>query len=159
MLSVRGISKAFAGTRALQGVDLDVQPGEIVGLVGANGAGKSTLVRILDGLVQPDEGEIRVGGRAVRLATPREARSAGIGFVHQHSATFEALTVAQNILIEERQVVLLPRRMDARAREVLQNSWRRPHRPCAANGRSAGRRPSDCGRCARSVPGAASVAF
>ena len=71
--SARGIVKQFGATRALDGVDFDVLPGEVHALVGENGAGKSTLVRILGGVHQPDRGEIAVDGHPRRFSGPRDA--------------------------------------------------------------------------------------
>ena len=68
--SARGISKHFGATRALDGVDFDVMPGEIHALVGENGAGKSTLVRIFGGVHRPDHGEVAVDGKPVPLWQP-----------------------------------------------------------------------------------------
>jgi ABC-type sugar transport system ATPase subunit len=99
VLSVRGVSKHFGGTRALKSVDLDVAPGEIVGLVGENGAGKSTLVNILTGVVQPDSGEIIVGGAVTRLASPTASRAAGIATVFQELALAPHLSAAENLFL------------------------------------------------------------
>jgi simple sugar transport system ATP-binding protein len=83
--------------QANQGVDLEVAPGEIHGVLGENGAGKSTLMKIIYGAVHPDSGELRLDGRRVRIASPRQARSLGIAMVFQHFAVFESLTVAENV--------------------------------------------------------------
>ena len=65
-----GISKSFAGIRVVNSVSFDMRPGEVHALMGENGAGKSTLIKIMAGLYQPDEGEIRVAGTAIRFASP-----------------------------------------------------------------------------------------
>ncbi|MCW2510252.1 MAG: D-ribose transport system ATP-binding protein, partial [Modestobacter sp.] len=70
-LAVTGVSKAYPGTQALSGVDLEVLPGEIHGIAGQNGAGKSTLVRILSGIEQPDGGTVQIDGTPVQLSTPQ----------------------------------------------------------------------------------------
>ncbi len=77
ILTLSGISKTFPGVRALHDVSLALYPGEVTALIGENGAGKSTLVKILTGIYQPDEGEIRVDGQAVTPADrPRGLRRA-----------------------------------------------------------------------------------
>jgi simple sugar transport system ATP-binding protein len=92
-----GISKRYPGVQANQDVSLDVAPGEIHGVLGENGAGKSTLMKIIYGAVHPDAGELRLDGRVVRIASPRQARALGIAMVFQHFAIFESLTVAENV--------------------------------------------------------------
>ena len=96
-LEVRGISKSFGGVAANSGIDLVVLPGEIHALLGENGAGKSTLVKIIYGLLQADEGEIRWNGQSIRFASPKAARVRGIGMVFQHFSLFEGLSVLENI--------------------------------------------------------------
>lgn len=97
LLEMRGISKAYGEVRANRGVDLTVYPGQIVGLLGENGSGKSTLMKVLFGMVQPDEGGVVFKGRELTAASPREALSAGIAMIHQHFTLVEAMTVAENI--------------------------------------------------------------
>ena len=99
MLVARAISKSFAGSPALRNVDFEVKPGEVVGLVGENGAGKSTLMRILSGTYQPDEGELRIDGKPVRLRNAREAATNGIGMVFQEQSLILNMTVAENIYL------------------------------------------------------------
>ncbi len=99
MLTLAGIGKRFGDLVALAGVDLTIDAGEVVGVLGENGAGKSTLMNIASGLLQPDEGEIRIDGVARRLSGPREAAAAGIGMVHQHYLLVATLTVAENIML------------------------------------------------------------
>nr|WP_246479332.1 ABC transporter ATP-binding protein [Kaustia mangrovi] len=98
-LELTGIVKRYPGVLANDRVDLAVMPGEIHALLGENGAGKSTLVKIIYGVVQADEGDIRWDGRPVRIADPHAARKLGIGMVFQHFNLFETLTVAENILL------------------------------------------------------------
>ena len=111
VLEVRGIAKRFGATRALDGVDLAVAPGEVVALMGANGAGKSTLVKILCGAMSPDRGMLAIGGRIVRLANPAAARAAGIAAVHQavDAAGVPTLTVAENLVLDALCTGRLPR--------------------------------------------------
>ena len=74
-LEARRIQKAFPGVRALDGVDLAVRPGEVLGVIGENGAGKSTLMKILAGIIIPDSGEVWVGGRETSFTSPRRCAS------------------------------------------------------------------------------------
>jgi len=100
---LRGLSKTFPGTRALNGIDLVLLPGEIHALVGGNGSGKSTLIKILAGVQLGDSGgTIEVSGHGVASTGewgPRRAFAAGLRFVHQNPGIFLDLTVAENIAI------------------------------------------------------------
>jgi ABC-type sugar transport system ATPase subunit len=98
-VSVRGITKHFGTIQALRGVDLDIYPSEIVGLVGDNGAGKSTLVNIISGGVQPNAGTISVEGKKVSFSSSLEARRLGIETVYQDLALAPDLSVWANIFL------------------------------------------------------------
>jgi ABC-type uncharacterized transport system ATPase subunit len=98
-LELRGITKRFPGVLANDHVDLTVEEGEIHALLGENGAGKTTLMNILYGLYHADEGEILVGGRPVRFASPGDAIAAGIGMVHQHFMLIPVFTVTENVIL------------------------------------------------------------
>jgi general nucleoside transport system ATP-binding protein len=98
-LELRGITKRFPGVVANEGIDLVVQPGEILGLLGENGAGKSTLMNVLYGLYQPDEGEILIDDQPVQFSGPGDAIAAGIGMVHQHFMLVPVFTVTENIML------------------------------------------------------------
>ncbi|HYF53007.1 MAG TPA: ATP-binding cassette domain-containing protein, partial [Salinarimonas sp.] len=98
-LALSGITKRFPGVVANDRVSLSVRAGEIHGLIGENGAGKSTLVKIIDGVLQPDDGTIAWEGRPVSIPDPRAARALGIGMVFQHFSLFETLTAAENIAL------------------------------------------------------------
>jgi simple sugar transport system ATP-binding protein len=98
-VSVRGITKHFGTIQALRGVDLDIYPGEIVGLVGDNGAGKSTLVNIISGGFQPNAGTISVEGKKVSFSSSLEARRLGIETVYQDLALAPDLSVWANIFL------------------------------------------------------------
>ncbi len=99
VLSLRGICKYFGSVAALVDVDLDVCAGEVHAVLGENGAGKSTLMNAIYGLVGPDGGSLRLRGEPVRFASPRDARRAGIGLVHQEFALIDALSVAENLAL------------------------------------------------------------
>ncbi|MDX7950388.1 ABC transporter ATP-binding protein [Lichenihabitans sp. Uapishka_5] len=96
---LRGLTKRFPGVVANADVDLGVRPGEIHALLGENGAGKSTLVKMIYGILQPDEGEIRWNGAPTAVPNPHAARALGIGMVFQHFSLFEALTVGENVAL------------------------------------------------------------
>jgi ribose transport system ATP-binding protein len=100
-LRVRGLSKTFGATRALDDVGLDVERGQIQVLLGGNGSGKSTLLKALAGVVPADAGQIEVAGRTYDASAfnPGIARENGLHFVHQQSSTFPDLTVAENLAI------------------------------------------------------------
>jgi general nucleoside transport system ATP-binding protein len=98
-LELRGISKQFPGVLANDHVSVQVGAGEIHALLGENGAGKSTLVKMIYGIMQPDEGEIVWNGEVMRIANPKAARKLGIGMVFQHFSLFDALTVLENIAL------------------------------------------------------------
>jgi rhamnose transport system ATP-binding protein len=99
ILTLSDIRKSFGGVRALERVSLELPGGAITAVIGENGAGKSTLVKILCGIHQPDGGEIRIDGKSVRIADPRQARELGIGVVHQECQVFDNLSVAENLFI------------------------------------------------------------
>ncbi|HWA51385.1 MAG TPA: ABC transporter ATP-binding protein [Dongiaceae bacterium] len=99
LLALRGIVKQFPGCLANDHVDLTIQPGEIHALLGENGAGKSTLVKIIYGVLKPDQGEISWQGQSIVVQNPNHARRLGIGMVFQHFSLFEALTVTENIAL------------------------------------------------------------
>jgi ribose transport system ATP-binding protein len=98
-LEVRGLSKHFGGVRALSDVDLDIHRGEVHGLVGANGAGKSTLIRCLAGVTTPDQGTVSFDGTETALASPRDAESAGLAFIHQELNLVPHFSSLENILL------------------------------------------------------------
>jgi general nucleoside transport system ATP-binding protein len=99
LLELRGITKRFPGVVANDHVDFELVKGEVHALLGENGAGKSTLMNILYGLYHPDEGEIRLKGRPLRIDTPSVAIDNGIGMVHQHFMLIPVLSVAENIVL------------------------------------------------------------
>jgi ribose transport system ATP-binding protein len=99
LLKIEKVSKHFPGVRALEQVDFEVYPGEIVGLVGENGAGKSTLIKILSGVYGKDEGNIQFRGQSVDFRNPHAAQEHGIATIYQELALVNHLTVAENVFL------------------------------------------------------------
>jgi len=99
LLEARGISKNFGAVTALIDVNLEVRPGEVVGLVGDNGAGKSTLVKILCGALQPSSGQLLVDGSPVSFHSPKDSRDRGIEVVYQDLALAGELSVTENVFL------------------------------------------------------------
>ncbi len=102
VLELRGISKSFGAIRALSDVDVSLEPGEVLGLMGDNGAGKSTLVRIMAGNFAPTTGEMRLNGTPVHFHRPLDARRSGIEIVYQDLALCDNLTAAANVFLGTR---------------------------------------------------------
>ncbi len=98
-IHLTGITKRYPGVVANRDVELEVARGEVHAVVGENGAGKSTLMKIIYGMVQPDEGTIQVDGQRVHFRSPRDAIEAGIGMVHQHFMLADNLTVLENVIL------------------------------------------------------------
>ncbi|HEY0240031.1 MAG TPA: sugar ABC transporter ATP-binding protein [Friedmanniella sp.] len=98
-LRMRGITKEFPGTRALNGVDLHVTYGRVLSLLGENGAGKSTLMKILSGVYIPDDGEMTLDGAPYRPTGPRDAAAAGVVLIHQELSLLPNLSIAENIFV------------------------------------------------------------
>ncbi|CAG1007860.1 methyl coenzyme M reductase system, component A2 [Anaerolineales bacterium] len=98
-LEMHGITKRFPGVLASDHVNFDVKSGEVHALLGENGAGKSTLMKILYGLYHPDEGEILINGKPVRISSPTDSINFGIGMIHQHFMLVPTLTVAENVAL------------------------------------------------------------
>ena len=101
VLELRGITKRFPGVVANDHVNFDLRDGEVHALLGENGAGKSTLMNILYGLYNPDEGQILLNGKAVRMHSPKDAIERGIGMVHQHFMLIPVMTIAENIVLAD----------------------------------------------------------
>jgi len=99
LLEMRGICKRFPGVVALDGVTFEIGRGEVVALVGENGAGKSTLMKILGGVYQPDNGEVRVDGQPVKIGNVTDAMRLGIAFIHQELNVLTNLDVAANVFL------------------------------------------------------------
>lgn len=103
IVAARGLMKNYGRVCALNGVDLDLFPGEVLGVIGDNGAGKSTLIKCLSGAEVPDQGTISVAGSEVSFKTPTDARSAGIETVYQSLAVSPALDIASNLFLAREQ--------------------------------------------------------
>jgi ribose transport system ATP-binding protein len=119
------IGKRYSGTKALDDVSVELNPGAVHALVGANGAGKSTLGKIIGGVVRPDEGQVFVNGRPVRYSDPSEARVDGIAMIAQELTPVPALSVIENVYlgIEPRRRGLVQwRRMRAQYQELI-SQW------------------------------------
>ncbi|GAA3383564.1 ATP-binding cassette domain-containing protein [Cryptosporangium minutisporangium] len=99
VLSARGLVKTFGRVVGLDGVDLDLYPGEVLAIIGDNGAGKSTLIKCLTGALVPDAGELRIDGQPVQFRRPQDARAAGIETVYQTLAVAPALDIASNLFL------------------------------------------------------------
>jgi ABC-type sugar transport system ATPase subunit len=126
LIEMRDIEKRFGRVVALDGVDLTLNEGEILALVGDNGSGKSTLIKTLVGIHRPDEGEVYVRGERVAINSPKEAREYGIATVYQDLALVDTLSVAANIFMGRalsRRFWGLPkldwRQMNERSEEIL----------------------------------------
>lgn len=98
-LAIDGLTKAYPGVVANDGVSFAIAPGQVHALLGENGAGKSTLVKMIYGLVKPDSGQMKVNGSQFEPANPHAARAAGVAMVFQHFSLFDALDVAENIAL------------------------------------------------------------
>ncbi len=99
LIEMSGVSKTFGSSIALDDVSLELIPGSVHALMGENGAGKSTLMKILAGVVQPDQGTVRLNGRELRITGPREALDAGISTVFQELSLLPNLTIAENMFL------------------------------------------------------------
>lgn len=99
LLELKGIKKTFGGLKANDDINISLNKGEILALLGENGAGKTTLMNILYGLYSPDEGEIFIKGKKISIHSPIDAISSGIGMVHQHFMLIPVFTVTENVML------------------------------------------------------------
>ena len=99
LLQINNLTKRFGGLTAVNSVSLDVNIGEVIGLIGDNGAGKSTLIKMVSGVYQPDDGEMFFNGKKIDFTSPREARDMGIETIYQDLALAENLDVGSNIFL------------------------------------------------------------
>ncbi len=121
VIEMRGVSKRFGSTQALEGVSLELYGGEIHALLGENGAGKSTLIKVMTGVVQPDAGEVRIDGAVASIGSALDAQRLGIAAIYQEPMIFPDLSVAENVFISHRDRgrFVHRRQMQADARKVL----------------------------------------
>jgi rhamnose transport system ATP-binding protein len=101
LVELQHVAKSFGGIHAIKGIDLTIDRGQIVGLVGENGAGKSTIIKLLSGVYPPDQGSIKIDGHETRFASPRDALDAGITTIQQELTGFDHLSIAENMLMGE----------------------------------------------------------
>ena len=113
------MSRSFTGVQALDGVTLELQRHEVVGLIGPNGAGKSTLVNVLTGFDSPTAGTVELGGRDVTRWSPHRRARAGIGRTFQHSRSFRELTVRENVEVAALGAGARPAEARVRADELI----------------------------------------
>jgi len=122
VLELQGITKRFPGVLANDKIDIALEEGDILALLGENGAGKTTLMNILYGLYKPDEGKIIVRGQEVEIQGPNDAIARGIGMVHQHFMLIPVMTVTENVMLgvePTRNRIFLDRaKVAARIREI-----------------------------------------
>lgn len=123
LVEMRDVSIAFGGIKAVDGVSVDLHPGEVVGLLGHNGAGKSTLIKILSGAYPADQGEIRINGETAHIASPRDAKRYGIETIYQTLALADNVDAAANIFLGRERLTrwgtLNDHAMEAEARAVM----------------------------------------
>ncbi|MEO1224079.1 MAG: ATP-binding cassette domain-containing protein [Pseudomonadota bacterium] len=139
LVEMRDIHVAFGGVQAVDGVSIDLYPGEVVGLLGHNGAGKSTLIKVLSGAYQSRSGEIYVQGRKAEIHNPRDARKYNIETIYQTLALADNLDAAANLFlgreIRQRNGLLDEVRMEAEARKILKRlnpNFTKFHQPVAS---------------------------
>jgi branched-chain amino acid transport system ATP-binding protein len=118
-LRASSISRSYEGVKALRGVTLELQRGEVVGLIGPNGAGKSTLVNVLSGFDRPDEGTVALGEREITRWSPHRRGRHGLARTFQHSHSFGSLSVRENVEVAALGVGAGPREAAQRAGSLL----------------------------------------
>ena len=121
LLNAKAVSKRYGGVQALDNASIELQPGEIRAICGENGAGKSTLVKILTGIVMPDNGTIEMHGKKLHLHNPRDAQEIGINLVSQELSVCPDLSVLDNIWLGTIDVPFFHKRwhMKTKAIEVV----------------------------------------
>ncbi len=123
LVEMRDMHLSFGGIKAVDGVSIDLHPGEVVGLLGHNGAGKSTLIKILSGAYTADQGEIRVNGKRVEIRSPRDARKFNIETIYQTLALADNLDAASNLFLGRELVTALgfvdDDTMEAETRKIM----------------------------------------
>lgn len=116
ILEMQGITKRFPNVLAIDKVDVELYPGEVLALLGENGAGKSTLMNVLAGLYRADEGAIYIRGKRIEINSPRDAMLQGIGMVHQNFMLVDTMTVAENIILGLPDLPFIPDMADVNRR-------------------------------------------
>ncbi|MFO8021602.1 MAG: ATP-binding cassette domain-containing protein, partial [Perlabentimonas sp.] len=101
ILKLIDISKSYPGVKALDKVSINMEKGKVHALLGENGAGKSTLIKIISGVIKPEEGTILINGKKVIFNNPRQAFNCGIDVVHQERNVVPTFTVGENIMLEK----------------------------------------------------------
>lgn len=101
VLKLDGVSKKYPGVKALDNVTIEMEKGKVHALLGENGAGKSTVIKIISGVITPDEGSLWINGQSVKFDNPRQAFAGGINVVHQERNVIPTFTVGENIMLEE----------------------------------------------------------
>jgi ribose transport system ATP-binding protein len=123
-ISMKNIHKAFGSNKVLEGVDIEIQHGEVHALMGENGAGKSTLMNILTGLHKKDQGTITIDGKEMTFDNPKQAEEFGIAFIHQELNVWPEMTVLENLFINKEPVtkfgLINTRKMKAVANEQFE---------------------------------------
>jgi lipopolysaccharide export system ATP-binding protein len=154
LLEVRGLVKSFRRRRVVDGVDFEVQPGEIVGLLGPNGAGKTTCFRMVCGMIEPDRGTVRLMNQDVtRWPMYRRAREGGMGYLAQESSVFRKLSVQQNLLAVMEMLGMDRATRNRRCDELLDQFQIKHLRRARADSLSGGeRRRLEIARCLTSAP-------
>lgn len=124
ILELDGITKVFPGVKALDQVHFQLMPGEIHALMGENGAGKSTFIKVITGVHQPEEGQIKLNGEYIHFKNPREAQKHGIAAIYQHVTCYPDLSVTENIFmgheeVDQKTKRILWKNMHLRAQKLL----------------------------------------
>ncbi|MBX9818882.1 MAG: sugar ABC transporter ATP-binding protein [Burkholderiaceae bacterium] len=124
LLELRGIKKSFGATHALAGIDFSLEKGQIHAVCGENGAGKSTLMKVIDGILQPDAGQLLVEGSPLRIKDPGHAAELGISLVHQEISLCGCATVAENIFMcevnQSKRLLMDYAALQVRAQQIIQ---------------------------------------
>ena len=153
-IQLKGITKRFGSVVANDDIDLALDRGEILALLGENGSGKTTLMNMLSGIYFPDEGQICVGGKEVTIRSPKDAYALGIGMIHQHFKLVDVLTAAENIVLGlEGKGRLDIRKAAAAEVQGHQRKVRLRHRPGQEGLRHVGVREADGGDRQGALPG------
>ena len=120
-LRAAGITKSYGAVNALSDVNFELKAGEVMALLGENGAGKSTIVKVISGLIIPDQGEITIDGEVVQLNSVRASQEAGIAVVQQEFSTVGTMTVAENLVLGQNGAPAWwsPKKLKANAKEIL----------------------------------------